>query len=270
MLTISRLPAIAVVWALSATAFHSLAADVTGIDRAGLGLATAPGDDFWTYANGAWVKTHPIPADRSSYGLSAILSEQVNKQTADLIQEAAKSAKPGSEVQKVGDTYASFMDEDAIEAKGLAPLRPALARIAAIADRAALARVLGESLRADVDLLNATDTYTDNVFGFWASPALDDPTRYVPFLVQGGLGMPDREYYLSDAEAMKKARNQYLAHVAAMLKLAGIGDAETKAQRIWCSWMPTSWIRTKSRTRTMASSSEPRVTRLRPTGTIPA
>ncbi len=214
---------------LSATAFIAFAA---GIDRAAMDTATAPGDDFWTYANGAWVAAHPIPADRSSYGVSAILSEEANKRTVDLIQDAAKSAKPGSDAQKVGDTYASFMDEDGIEAKGAAPLKPVLARIAAIGDRAALARFLGEGLRADVDLLNATDIYTDNVFGLWVSPAFDAPTTYAPFLVQGGLGMPDREYYLSDKEAMKKARTQYVAHIAAMLKLAGIDGAEATAARI--------------------------------------
>ena len=124
------------------------------------------------------------------------------------------------------------MDEAGIEAKGIAPLQPMFAKIAAIADRAALARLLGEGLRADVDVLNNTDLYTDNVFGLWVSPSFDDPTHYSPFLIQGGLGMPDREYYLSAKEAMKKARAQYLAHIAAMLKLAGIDGAEAKAQRI--------------------------------------
>jgi endothelin-converting enzyme/putative endopeptidase len=178
------------------------------------------------------VKEHPIPADRSSYGVDAILTEETNKRTVDLIQAAAQNAKPGSDAQKVGDYYATFMDESGIESKGITPLQPMFAKIAAIGDRTALARYLGEGLRADIDILNVTDLYTDNLFGLWVSPSFQDPTRYSPFLFQGGLGMPDREYYLSDADAMKKVRAAYLAHITAIMKLAGIADAEAKASRI--------------------------------------
>ena len=86
-----------------------------------------------------WIKAHPIPADRSSYGRAALLTEETGKRTVDLIQEAAKGAKPGSDAQKVGDYYASFMDEAGIEAKGAEPLKPLLARIAAVSDRTSLA-----------------------------------------------------------------------------------------------------------------------------------
>ena len=212
-----------------AVSFTALA---SGIDHDAMDLSTAPGDDFWTYANGEWVKAHPIPADRSSYSPWAILEEETNKRIVDLIQAAAQNADPNSDAQKVGEYYASFMDEAAIDPKGIAPLQPMFAKIAAIGDRIALARYLGQGLRADVDILNATDLYTDNLFGLWVSPSLQDPTRYSPFLFQGGLGMSDREYYLSDADAMKKARTAYLAHITAILKLAGIAEAEVKAPRI--------------------------------------
>jgi endothelin-converting enzyme/putative endopeptidase len=178
------------------------------------------------------VKAHPIPADRGTYGHSAILTEEANKRTVDLIQQAAKSAKPGSEAQKVGDYYATFMDEAAIEAKGLAPLKPALDKIAAVGDRAALAKYFGAQLRADVDVMNATDLYTDNLFGLWVAASFDDPTIYVPFLLQGGLGMPDRDYYLSNDAEMKKAREAYLAHIAALLSLADLADPQAKAARV--------------------------------------
>jgi putative endopeptidase len=209
------------------TSFTALA---VGIERDAMDTSAAPGDDFWTYANGAWAKAHPIPADRSSYGVDAVLTEETKKRTVDLIQAAAQNAKPGSDAQKVGDYYASFMDEAGIEAKGITPLQPMFAKIAAIGDRTALARYLGEGLRADIDILNATDLYTDNLFGLWVSPSFQDPTRYSPFLFQGGLGMPDREYYLSDAHAMKTARAAYLAHITAILKLVGIADTEAKAK----------------------------------------
>jgi putative endopeptidase len=203
-----------------------------GIERDAMDTSIAPGDDFWTYANGAWIKAHPIPADRSSYGVGAILDEETKKRTADLIQAATQNAEPGSDGQKVGDYYASFMDEAGIEARGITPLQPMLAKIAAIGDRTALARYLGRGLRADIDILNATNLYTDNLFGLWVSPSFQDPTLYSPFLFQGGLGMPDREYYLSDADAMNKARTNYLAYITAILNLAGIANAEAKASRI--------------------------------------
>lgn len=218
---------IAALLATSATA-----AFAAGVERAAMDTAVAPGDDFWTYANGAWVKSHPIPADRSSYGGAAILGEETSKRAVDLIQDAAKSAKPGSDAQKVGDFYASFMDEAGIEAKGVAPLKPMFAEISAIGDRTALARYLGGHLRADIDILNATDLFTDNIFGLWVSPSFQDPSRYSPFIFQGGLGMPDREYYVSDKDAMKKARTAYLAHIGKMLELAGVANAEAKAPRI--------------------------------------
>ena len=216
----------------AALAFTTALAVAAGIDINAIDKSTPPGSDFWQYANGTWVKSHPIPADRASYGVGAVMSEEANKRTVDLIQQSATGAKPGSDEQKVGDYYASFMDEAGIEAKGIAPLKPLLAKVDAITDRVSLARYLGETLRADVDIFNATDLYTDHVLGLWTSPPMDNPATYAPYLVQGGLGMPDREYYLSDKEAMKKARQQYLAHIAAALKLAGIADAEAKAQRI--------------------------------------
>jgi predicted metalloendopeptidase len=124
------------------------------------------------------------------------------------------------------------MDEAAIEALGVKPLEPALKVIQAVGDRLALSGLLGATLRADVDVLNATNFHTSNLLGLWVAQDLDDPSRYSPFLLQGGLGMPDREYYLDGAEGMKAIRGQYQAHVAAMLKLAGIPEPEAKAARI--------------------------------------
>ena len=125
------------------------------------------------------------------------------------------------------------MDEETIEAKGLKPLRPALDRIAAVADAPGLARALGATLRADVDALNATNFYTPNLFGLWVAQDLDDPSRYSPFLLQGGLGMPDRDYYLDPSPPMVRIRERYKAHIEAVLKLAGIADAGPKAARIF-------------------------------------
>jgi predicted metalloendopeptidase len=203
-----------------------------GLDVAGMNPAVPPGRDFFAYANGGWLARTEIPADRSGYGTSALLAELTAKRTADLIAEAAAGAAPSSDARKVGDYYASYLDEAAIEAKGLAPLRPALDRVAAIADAKGLARALGEGLRADVDALNATDFYTENVFGLWVAQDLDDPARYSPFLLQGGLGLPDRSYYVDGSPKAAELRDKYRAHVAALLGLAGVDDAEAKAGRV--------------------------------------
>jgi putative endopeptidase len=202
--------------------------DVTGIDR-----TVAPGDDFFRFANGAWLKATEIPADRSSWGPGEQLAELTDKRNAELIRNAGKSAAPGSEGRKIHDYYASFMDEAAIERLGLKPLDPGMHSIEAIRDRAGLARALGLTLRADVDILNATDVHTANLFGLWVAQDLNEPTRYSPFLVQGGLEMPDRDFYLNPSPKMADIRARYQAHITAVLKLAHMADAEEKAGRIF-------------------------------------
>jgi putative endopeptidase len=208
-------------------------AAASGLDLAGMDRSVKPGDNFFLYTNGTWLKNTPIPPDRSGYGTFSLLAELTDRRVAELIQGAAKAGAPaGSDLRKIGDYYASFMDTTAIEASGLKPLGPTLDSIRAIHDRTALARFLGSTLRADVDAINATDLYTDNLFGLWVAQDFDDPTRYSPFLLQGGLGMPDRSYYLDPSEGMAAIRAKYLEHVGAMLKLAGIPDAEGKAAAI--------------------------------------
>ena len=205
-----------------------------GLDLSGMDRTVRPGQDFFTHANGAWLKATEIPADRAAYGVGGVVNELTSQRTAALIQQAVKADAPkGSTAQKVGDYYASYMDEEAIEAKGLAPLQPTLDRIAAIQDRGALARFLGGTLRADVDALNNTNFYTDAILGLWVAQDLDDPTRYVPFLLQGGLDMPDRAYYVDPAPRMAELRTRYQAHVAKVLEIAHFPDAAARATRIF-------------------------------------
>jgi predicted metalloendopeptidase len=204
-----------------------------GIDLTGMDRSVAPGDDFFRYANGAWMKATEIPADRPAFGPDAILAELTTTRTADLIKEAAAKAPAGSDARKVGDYYAAYLDEAAIEARGLAPLQPTLDRIAAIADRKALARYLGGTLRADVDALNNTDMYTDNVLGVWVAQDLNDPGRYLPFFMQGGLDMPDRAYYLDDSARMETIRGKLKEHIASVFALARVGDPQGRAARVY-------------------------------------
>ncbi|HEU0037457.1 MAG TPA: M13 family metallopeptidase [Kofleriaceae bacterium] len=205
----------------------------SGIDSAGMDRTVKPGDDFFKFANGGWFAKTEIPSDHSSYGNFAEVAELTTKRVSDLIQEAAKTAAPGSDARKVGDYYAAYLDTAAIESKGLAPLQPTLDKIAAVKTPADLAKVLGGTLRADVDVLNNTDFETQNIFGLWVAQDLDDPSKYGAFLLQGGLGLPDRDYYLDPSPRMTEIRTKYQAHLAAMMKLANIAEPDAKAKKIF-------------------------------------
>ena len=194
--------------------------------------AVRPGDDFFNYANGEWLAKTEIPADRSSWGAFAAIAEDTNARIVKLIEAQAADKKAKGEARKVADFYSAFMDEAAIEAKGAQPLKPLLAQIDTIKDKAALARALGAFLRADVDPLNNTDFATENLFGLWVAQGLADPARNTPYILQGGLGMPDRAYYLTDSPRMADLRKQYRAHIAAILKLAGFADADARADKV--------------------------------------
>ena len=204
-----------------------------GIAVGSMDRSVKPGDDFYLYANGEWIKKTEIPPDRARIGVFSKLDEVSSKRTADLIGETAKgSAGRGTGAKKIADLYNSYMDEAGIEAKGLAPLKPALEEIAGIKDKKTLAYELGRTLRADVDALNNTNFHTANLFGLWVAPGFNDSDHYNAYLLQGGLQMPDREYYLADSDRMKKVREAYQTHVAAMLKLAGMSDADARAKRV--------------------------------------
>ena len=204
-----------------------------GINVANMDRSVKPGDNFHLYCNGDWIKRTEIPPDRSRLSVFATLADVSDKRTSTLIEEAAKSGgAAGSSARKIADLYNSYMDEAAIEAKGLAPLQPHLKAIAAISNKRELASALGETLRADVDALNNTNFHTSHLFGLWVAPGFNDSDHYAAYLLQGGLQLPDREYYLSDSEPMRDIRSKYQAHVSAMLKLAGFTDTDARAERV--------------------------------------
>jgi putative endopeptidase len=219
--------------ALAASAQNAPAPETHGIAVANMDRSVKPGDDFYQYANGEWIKRTEIPPDRAEVDVFSKLADLSNKRTADLIEEIAKSNPPaGSGARKVADLYNSYMDEATIEAKGLAPLRPHLEAITAIHDKRELARALGETLRADVDALNNTNFHTANLFGLWIAPGFNDSEHCTAYLLQGGLQLPDREYYLGDNEHARNLRAQYQSHISAILKLAGFTDTDARATRI--------------------------------------
>ena len=207
--------------------------DTHGIVVANMDRSVKPGDNFFEYANGDWIKRTVIPPDRSRIGVFSTLADLSDKRTAALIEEAAKGgASAGASARKIADLYNSYMDEAVIESKGLAPLRPHLDSIAAIHNKSELAAALGKSLRADVDALNNTNFHTPHLFGLWVAPSFNDSEHYTAYLLQGGLQLPDREYYLADSQRMSDIRTKYQAHVSAMLKLAGFTEADTRAECI--------------------------------------
>jgi len=206
----------------------------SGIDLAGIDHGIKPGDDFDGYANGEWRKKAVIPPDRSATGVDLLVFEKAEKRTAELIRNAGATPHPkGSNERLIADYYTAYMDTDGIKKKGLAPIQPMLAKIDAIKTRADLARVLGSELRADVDPINATHLDTEHLFGLFVAQGLEDPSHNVPYLLQGGLGIPGRDYYLSSDKAMVKIRDAYRAYVATILKLSGTPDADEKAKSIF-------------------------------------
>jgi endothelin-converting enzyme/putative endopeptidase len=208
--------------------------DTHGISVANMDPSVKPGEDFYEYANGAWIKRTEIPPDRGRVGVFNSLDDLSNKRTAGLIEEAAKSNAPaGSSTRKIAALYNSYMNEAAIEANGVAPLRPHLDAIAAIRDKRELARALGESLRSDVDALNNTNFHTNNLFGLWVAPGFSDSDHYTAYLLQGGLQLPDREYYLGDNDRMRDIRTKYRSHISNILKLVGFTDTDARAARIF-------------------------------------
>jgi len=189
-----------------------------------------PGDDFYRFANGGWLRTVAIPAGQPSYDTRAMLMEKTTQRVRDLIQEApASHPANGSVAQKVGDYYASFMDEDRIEAKMLTPLAEEMGRISAITNKASLSAYLGTTLSGEVDGLIAN---ADHIFGLWVNQGFEDTDHNVVHIWQGGLGMPDRDNYIDPSPQMAALRAQYQSHIASVLKLASMADAESRAARV--------------------------------------
>ena len=209
----------------AACAVAIVSAMLSGVAHAqGIERSVRPGDDFYGYANGVWLSATLMPQGRSSYDTNAMLRELAARRVRGLVEDAAK-AKAAS---RIGDFYGSWMDTAGIEAKGVQPLADQIAAVMAIRDRHALSTWLGRTLRTD----DGTNSQTDGLFGVWFHQGFHDPERYVPHLVQGGLGLPDREDYLDAGATKAVGRELYRAHVAAVLTLAGLDQAEVRATRV--------------------------------------
>jgi len=204
---------------------HANAEPGSGIDFKHNDKSVRIQDDFYRHVNGNWLKATEIPSDKASWGSFHELREGVLPRLQAIIDETMKKAeKPaGSEAQKISDMFASFMDEAKIESLGLKPLEGEFARIDALNDK--------KQLAAQIARMNSLGVTAP--FGMWVGQDAREATRYMAILVQSGLGLPDRDYYLKDDDAKLKAvREKYVAHIEKMLSMAGDKNAAASAKAI--------------------------------------
>lgn len=217
----SRLPRAAAVVALLVSA----ACSTSTWNAADMDPSVAPGDDFYRYANGGWLDRNPVPAEFSSYGVGREVHERNQVILRAILEEAAAAGAPaGSTLQQLGDFYASGLDEARIEALGIAPLAPFLARIDAVRDLPSLQAALLELHRHGVPAL----------FGYEVDADPRDSSIMIAYLAQAGLGLPEKDYYLREDAESAGLREQYREHIAHMLELLGApaGDAAAQAARV--------------------------------------
>ena len=205
------------------SATEASVAMVSGIELDYMDNTVRPGDDFFSFVNGKWIEETEIPADKASYGGFSILADEAQEDVKAIIERSASGdfAK-GTDEQKVGDLYKSYLDMETRNAKGVAPLEPELERIAAIADHDALAVYFAGAGRrgypVPVDIGQVAD--------------FKDPNFYMIYAWQNGIGLPDREYYFKDDEASVDIRNKYVEHIETMFGLAGLGNGADAAREI--------------------------------------
>ena len=194
-----------------------------GVDLSQQDPNTKPGDDFFRFANGKWLDEFELPADRSNYGSFSVLGDRSDERVNTIIEELS-AAEPAADTieQKISDYYLSYMNTEVLDERGIGPLREKLAQLSAIDSRAALIEALG---RSQLDA-------TASPFGWYVGADRRDPDRHQLVLSLGGIGLPDRDYYLLDTEQYVSVRSEYVAHIERMLGFAGIENAAEKAQAV--------------------------------------
>lgn len=197
----------------------------------GVDSSVRAGDDFFSYANGSWLKATSIPAGNERWTARDEISALVAQRIAGLLDDA-RTAAPGSTARKVADFRAAYLDESAIEGKGLAPLKPLLDSIDRVHDKAALTHLLGSGVRADVDPLNWGVYKSSHVLGLSVEESIHGEKNNVAFLVQGGLGLPDRENYISADPGMRALRVKYQRYIERQLAFAKLDRASQRAAAV--------------------------------------
>ncbi|UCE03502.1 MAG: peptidase M13 [Candidatus Latescibacterota bacterium] len=198
---------------------------VSGVDRSGFDESARPQDDFNQYVNGGWIARTEIPPDKSRWGSFLILRQESDRHQREIIEELAgrEDLKPGSEAKKIGDLYASLMDEKRIHALGVAPVRFHLEIIDAIASQADLVRAFAKLRRAGATSPIAQFINVDS----------GNSTQYAVYLSQSGLGLPNRNYYLKEGEKFDEIRSRYPGHIATLFELAGFDGGAERAEAIY-------------------------------------
>ncbi|MGB5378260.1 M13 family metallopeptidase [Muriicola sp.] len=195
----------------------------SGILTEYMDTSVKPGDNFTQYVNGTWVKNTPIPDDKASYGVGYIVYEESEDNVKKIIEESASGDfAQGSDEQKVGDLYESYMNLDKRNSLGAAPLKAELEKIDAIASYDDLATYFGYANKVSINVPLGLFVYQD----------FKDPTIYTIYTWQSGLGLPDRDYYLKEDERSKEIRAKYLEHMAKMFDLGGVANGEAAAKTV--------------------------------------
>jgi len=195
----------------------------SGVYQDNMDLGVAPGDDFFAYVNGTWLKETEIPADEARYGVIRILRDKSQENVRNIIEESAQGDfAEGTPEQKVGDLFASYTDMDTRDALGLEPLKPEFDRIDSLASKDDLAVYFAEANKLGISLPFQLLQYFD----------FQDPNTYMMYTWQGGLGLPEREYYLQEDEKSAEIRTAYLAHLEKMLGIAGVENPADAAAMI--------------------------------------
>jgi endothelin-converting enzyme/putative endopeptidase len=189
-----------------------------GVETRDMDTTVKPGDDFFKYAEGTWLRNHPIPADKTGAGYNYELPDEIELQVRKMVEDV--TANPASPIaQKIGDAYAAWMDEAGIEQRGLAPLQPYLTRIDAVSNTRQLVKLMMEPGYASPVNVGITADQ-------------DDPTRYAVRAGQARLGLPTRDYYLLKGDKYDSIRAAYRKYIVDLSKLAGLSDPEGRADRI--------------------------------------
>lgn len=195
----------------------------SGLSLKNMDTSVKPGDNFQMYVNGNWIKETAIPSDKSSYGIFPILQDKSQEDVKKIIEFAASTEnKAGSDEQKVGGLYASFMDMESRNSQGNQPLQAEFEKIESIKNQTDLARYFAHANKLGYAAPYGMFVYTD----------MKDPSQYALYTWQGGLGLPDREYYLKTDEKSVNLRNEYVGHIEKMLDLAAVEGSKSAAQTI--------------------------------------
>lgn len=195
---------------------------VSGIDKSHFDTSVRPQDDLFRHVNGKWLNEFEIPADKSNYGAFTMLAEQAREDVKNIIEEAANSnAEQGSDAQKVGDLYQSYMNEELLEELGTKPLQPELEKIAAIEDLSDLSEYIAYA-----------QMISEAPFSTYVYVDAKEPDTYITQMSQNGLGLPSRDFYLKEDEKSEEIRQKYVEHMAKMFELAGVENGAEKANTV--------------------------------------